>query len=143
MVFSSLLFILLFLPLLIIVYYAIPKRFVAMRKYLLLFFSILFYASGEPTYVFVIFTCVCITWILSKAIEQRYKFIFLLAIVLNLFPLFFLKYLGFSISNINIILGTNIKEVSLIMPIGISFYTFQMMTYIVDLYYEGFLVKKI
>ena len=134
MLFSSLNFLLIFLPLLMICYYAIPKRFVAARRYVLMTFSFIFYACGEPIYFFAIIFCVFVTWALSKGIAEKKKLHFLTALFVNLIPLIIFKYLNFIIININLIPFINIPAVNLTMPIGISFYTFQMLTYIIDLY---------
>ena len=135
MIFSSLTFILVFMPLLIIIYFAIPARFNKTRKYVLLLFSILFYAAGEPIYIFLILGCVSLTWLLSKGVSEGKKTSFILGLIINLLPLIVFKYSGFIIENIVSVTGSEwiqIPEVSL--PIGISFYTFQILAYVVDLY---------
>lgn len=134
MVFSSLSFLLVFLPLLLLAYFAIPKRFVAVRRYVLMAFSLIFYAWGEPIYVFAILACILATWLLSDGIAKKQKLPFLLALAVNIIPLVIFKYLGFLVANLNLIPFINLPQVSLTMPIGISFYTFQMLTYIIDLY---------
>lgn len=134
MLFSSLNFLLIFLPLLFICYFAIPKRFVAARRYVLMVFSFIFYACGEPIYFFAIIFCVFITWVCSKGTAEKKKIPFLIAMAVNLVPLIIFKYLNFIILNINLIPFINIPSVNLTMPIGISFYTFQMLTYVIDLY---------
>ena len=134
MLFSSLNFLLIFLPLLFICYFAIPKRFVAARRYVLMAFSFIFYACGEPIYFFAIIFCVFITWAVSKKVAEKKKLYFLIAMAVNLVPLIIFKYLNFIILNINLIPFINIPSVNLTMPIGISFYTFQMLTYVIDLY---------
>lgn len=134
MVFSSLTFLLIFLPLLMLCYYVIPKRYVAARRYVLMAFSFLFYACGEPIYFFVILLCVLVTWLLSRGTEQKKKLSFILSLAVNIVPLIIFKYLNFIIANLNLIPFVSLPEVSLTMPIGISFYTFQMLTYIIDLY---------
>jgi alginate O-acetyltransferase complex protein AlgI len=134
MLFTSLNFLLIFLPLLFIGYFAVPKRFVAARRYVLMAFSFLFYACGEPIYFFAILLCVFLTWLLSNGTAQRKKLPFLLSLAINLLPLIIFKYLDFLIINVNLIPFINIPLTNLTMPIGISFYTFQMLTYIIDLY---------
>ncbi|MBQ7292945.1 MAG: MBOAT family protein [Clostridia bacterium] len=134
MLFSSLNFLLIFLPLLFISYFAIPKRFVAARRYVLMAFSFIFYACGEFVYFFAILACVFVTWAVSSGIAKKSKLHFAIAMAVNLVPLLIFKYLNFIITNINLIPGLNIPMVDLVMPIGISFYTFQMLTYIIDLY---------
>ncbi len=134
MVFSSLTFLLVFLPALMICYFIVPKKYVAARRYILMAFSLIFYACGEPIYVFAILGCVFITWLLSKGTAEKKKLHFLLSLAVNLLPLIIFKYLNFIIVNLNLLPFLNIPEVNLVMPIGISFYTFQMLTYIIDLY---------
>ena len=105
MLFSSLNFLLIFLPLLFISYFAIPKRFVAARRYVLMAFSFMFYACGEPIYFFAIVFCVFITWLVSKKISERKGWAFAIAMAINLVPLIIFKYLNFIIININLILN--------------------------------------
>ncbi|MCR5502336.1 MAG: MBOAT family protein [Lachnospiraceae bacterium] len=134
MVFSSLTFLFLFLPVCLLTYFLIPAKYVLARKYVLTAFSIVFYACGEPVYVFLIAASVSITYFLSKQIEKKNKYVFILALILILFPLGFFKYSNFVIDNINKFAHLNISHISLVMPIGISFYTFQILTYVIDLY---------
>ena len=134
MLFSSLNFLLIFLPLLFISYFAIPKKFVSARRYVLMAFSFIFYACGEFIYFFAILGCVFVTWAVSGGVAKRKKFPFFIAMAVNLVPLIIYKYLNFIITNINLIPGIELPMANLIMPIGISFYTFQMLTYVIDLY---------
>lgn len=134
MVFSSLTFLFVFLPLCIITYFLIPSKYVMARKYALTAFSIAFYASGEPVYVFLIVTSVSVTYILSRQIEKRNTLIFIFSVMWILAPLGLFKYCNFMIDNINSLFHYRIPNIDLIMPIGISFYTFQILTYVVDLY---------
>lgn len=134
MLFSSLNFLLIFLPLLMLCYFAIPKKYVAARRYTLMAFSFIFYACGEFLYFFAIVFCVFVTWAVSKGIAEKKKLHFFIAMAVNIVPLIIFKYLNFIILNINLIPFINIPSVNLTMPIGISFYTFQMLTYIIDLY---------
>ena len=117
-----------------ICYFLIPKKYVAARRYTLMAFSFIFYACGEFLYFFAIFFCVLITWALSRGIADKKKLPFFIALAVNIGPLIIFKYLNFIILNINLIPFVNIPAANLTMPIGISFYTFQMLTYIVDLY---------
>ncbi len=134
MVFSSLTFLFVFLPLCLIAYFIIPAKYVMARKYVLTAFSIIFYASGEPIYVFLIVASVSITYFLSRHIEKRNTAVFALSVILILFPLGVFKYSNFAIDNINRFVHLSIPNISLVMPIGISFYTFQILTYVIDLY---------
>lgn len=134
MVFSSLTFLFVFLPLCLIAYFLVPSKYVLARKYILMVFSIAFYASGESIYVFLITASVLVTYLLSKQIQKRNVFAFVTALIVVLLPLGVFKYSNFIIDNINRILHQGISNLDLVMPIGISFYTFQILTYIVDLY---------
>ncbi len=134
MLFSSLNFLLVFFPLLVAAYFLVPKRFVAARRYVLMAFSFVFYAAGEPVYFFAILFCVFVTWLLSSGVEKKNKLCYIASLLVNLIPLVIFKYLDFIIENVNLIPFINIPKTGLIMPIGISFYTFQMLTYIIDLY---------
>ena len=134
MLFSSLNFLLIFLPLLMLCYFIIPKKYVAARRYTLMAFSFIFYACGEFLYFFAIFFCILITWAVSKGIAEKKKLHFFIAMAINIGPLVIFKYLNFIILNINLIPFINLPTVDLTMPIGISFYTFQMLTYVIDLY---------
>jgi len=131
MVFSSLSFLTAFLPVLIILYFM-------KRQYLLLVFSLLFYGAGEPRYIFLIIGCLSFTWLLTIYIEKREKFALLTALFINIIPLVITKYSGFIVRNTNRIITLlgcpAIPMPDIIMPIGISFYTFQIITYIADLY---------
>lgn len=140
MVFSSLTFLFVFLPLCILSYFLIPAKYVMTRKYILMAFSVLFYASGEPAYVFLIVASVLITYLLSYQIEKKNTLVFALSIVLILLPLGIFKYSNFAIDNANRFLHLQIPSTNLVMPVGISFYTFQILTYVIDLY-KG-LVKR-
>ena len=133
MVFSSLTFLLVFLPALVVVFFSIPSKIDKARKYVLLFFSILFYAAGEPIYIFLILGCVAITWLLSGKVEEGNKVYLTVAITINLLPLLFFKYSGFVIENINAFTGiTALSMPRVSLPIGISFYTFQILAYVID-----------
>ncbi|MBR3627543.1 MAG: MBOAT family protein [Elusimicrobia bacterium] len=134
MVFSSLSFLFIFLPLCLISYFLVPKQKVTLRKYILLFFSLIFYAAGEPLYIFVMIATVAITFSFSCKVEKHSKTALALSICFVLLPLIIFKYLNFIIDNLNILFGFNFKAIQLTMPIGISFYTFQILTYIIDLY---------
>lgn len=134
MVFSSLSFLFVFLPLCILSYFLVPAKYVMTRKYILTFFSIIFYACGEPVYVFLVFGSVSVTYFLSRQIEKKNATAFALSVILILLPLAVFKYSNFAIENVNRFLHMHISNINLLMPIGISFYTFQILTYVIDLY---------
>lgn len=135
MVFSSLTFLLIFLPGLTITYFIIPKKYRFARNIVLLIWSVLFYAWGEPKFVFLILFSLLVTWGSSFWVVKKKKWALLVGVLVNLLPLVIYKYLDFFIDNINLIPGLEIPLTNLIMPIGISFYTFQILTYVIDLYY--------
>ena len=133
MVFSSLIFIFLFLPLVLLLYFLVPKK---LKNYVLLVFSIIFYLFGGPKYLVLLLLVVLIDYLGAILISKtNYKKLFLvITICLNLGILFYFKYFGFFINNLNSLLKTDIHISKIILPIGISFYTFQAMSYVIDVY---------
>ncbi len=148
MLFSSLSFLFTFLPLLLVLYYSINN--IKYRNIILLIFSLFFYAWGEPVYiVLMIFSITCgyfltlfISTLLKKNQKNNAKLILILAILINIGLLGFYKYSDFLIININNIFNLNIKTMNLPLPIGISFYTFQILSYIFDVYNGKVKVQK-
>ena len=135
MVFSSLSFLLVFLPILAVLYFATPAKWKNVRQYLLLAFSLIFYGSGEPLYIFLIISCILITYWLSKYVKEHRRWSLVSAVFINILPLIITKYAGFFIENVYYLFHmTDIAIPKIVMPIGISFYTLQVITYIVDLY---------
>ena len=135
MVFSSLSFLFVFLPILTLVFFVIPAKWKHARQYVLLAFSLVFYGSGEPLYIFLIIACITLSWLLSTYVKEHSKWALVLSILINVIPLIVTKYAGFILQNVSKLFGiTSITIPSVVMPIGISFYTFQVITYIVDLY---------
>lgn len=135
MVFSSLSFLVVFLPILSILYFITPAKWKNARQYVILAFSLLFYGSGEPLYIFLIIACISLSWILSNYVKEHCKWALIISILINVIPLIITKYAGFIVGNVcRLFRVTNITIPSIVMPIGISFYTFQVITYIVDLY---------
>ena len=134
MVFSSLSFLVVFLPVLAVLYFVLPAKWKHAKQYLLLAFSLLFYGAGEPLYIFLILFCVTVTWILSEYVSRRRRWALVVSILINIIPLVITKYAGFIIANFSVLTGTAIPFPEIPMPIGISFYTFQVITYIADLY---------
>jgi alginate O-acetyltransferase complex protein AlgI len=134
MVFSSALFIFFFLPLFLLGYFITPKKY---RNYTLLVFSLLFYAWGEPVYIILMLLSALINYLFSLLIIKKpnHKKIFLtIAIILNLSMLGLFKYADFLLLNVNSILKLNINYLKLSLPIGISFFTFQALSYTIDVY---------
>lgn len=134
MVFSSSIFIFGFLPILLLFYFLSPKKF---KNYILLLFSLLFYAFGGLKYLFIMMIVVLVDFlgaILIDKYERKGKQILIITIVFNILVLMFYKYTNFFILNINSLFSMNIELLDIIMPIGISFYTFQAMSYVIDVY---------
>lgn len=134
MLFTSITFLYYFLPLVLIFYFIIPKKY---RNIILLISSIIFYAYGEPKYVFLMLLEIIISYYGAILIDKypRYKeTILAIFITIHLGLLCIFKYTNFLISNINNIFNSNISHLNIIMPIGISFYTFQIISYLVDVY---------
>lgn len=133
MVFSSIVFIYYFLPLLLLIYFIVPSKF---KNLVLLIFSLLFYFLGEPKYIIVLILSCIINYIFSKLIDRgkRRKFYLVLAILYNIGQLLVFKYTDFFIVNVNGLFRTNFPFMYIIMPIGISFFTFQALGYVIDVY---------
>lgn len=134
MLFTSITFLYYFLPLVLIFYFIIPKKY---RNIILLISSIIFYAYGEPKYVSLMLLEIIISYYGAILIDKypRYKeTILAIFITIHLGLLCIFKYTNFLISNINNIFNSNISPLNIIMPIGISFYTFQIISYLVDVY---------
>lgn len=140
MVFSSTLFLLYFLPIFLLLYHIVPKSW---KNYVILLSSILFYAWGAPKFLFVIFSAIIITFYLVKGIsktENKKKkncFAFI-AIFVNLGLLAYFKYANFFVDSINFLINSfglkPMKWLEVALPIGISFYTFHSVTYVIDVY---------
>jgi len=136
MVFSSFTFLFVFLPLVLTLYFISPKKF---RNIILLIFSLLFYAWGEPIYVFIMLFSTVFDYFNGLIIDKNRgkkwdKLVLVLSIVVNISILVFFKYSDFFIININTLLKTTIPLLNIPLPIGISFYTFQTLSYTIDVY---------
>lgn len=142
MVFSSSIFIFGFLPILLLFYFLSPKK---LKNYTLLLFSLLFYAFGGLKYLLIMMLVVLIDYfgaILIDKYKTKTKQILIITIAINILVLMFYKYTNFFISNINNLFNIDIKLLNIIMPIGISFYTFQAMSYVIDVYKKEVKVQK-
>lgn len=136
MVFSSAEFLFLFLPCTLLIYYNPVFRGRKFRNVFLLLVSLFFYAWGEQVYILLLLASIAVNWWLGRRVEpgkSRRRFFLWAAVVVNLLGLFVFKYLGFVCRNLAA-LGLPVPEVELALPIGISFYTFQAMSYVVDVY---------
>lgn len=136
MIFSSFSFLSLFLIIIIILYFLINNK--KIKNFLLLIFSLIFYSWGEPKYIFLMLITVLLAYFMGILIEKNRKnkskkLITIIASISILIPLFIFKYLDFSINIFNSIFKINIHNLDLELPIGISFYTFQILSYIIDL----------
>ncbi|MDR1766819.1 MAG: MBOAT family protein, partial [Lachnospiraceae bacterium] len=136
MVFSSVIFLFLFLPVVLLGYYALPRRF---RNIFLLLASVFFYGWGEPKFVFVMLFSILVNYSIGRFVEGRCKdapaklAMFVMA-AFNLGIFFVFKYLGFAQVNISHFFGIDLGLPVYALPIGISFYTFQAMSYVIDVY---------
>lgn len=144
MVFSSVIFLFRFLPIFMICYYLVPQR---MKNFVLFVGSLFFYAWGEPVYVLLMLFSTVSDYIHGRLIERfrgrKGAFILLLSsIVINLLLLGWFKYADFLIQTVNTIAGTDLPLQNLPLPIGISFYTFQTMSYTIDVYRGEAKVQK-
>lgn len=142
MLFSSLLFIFLFLPLCLLIYYLVPFKF---KNIVLLLFSLIFYAWGEPKYILLLLFVTLINYIsgliIDKSNKKIKKYTLIICIVLNILLLGFFKYTNFIVDNLNS-LGLRFNFINIALPLGISFYIFQTMSYTIDLYRGKVSVEK-
>ncbi len=138
MLFSSLTFIYIFLAALCILYFPINNP--TYRRIVLTVFSVLFYAWGEPIFVLLILGSVFVNFLAGKLMNsaedkpQLKKAYLIISVILNLSVLAIFKYTPMAIETLNSLSGTNIPIPNITMPIGISFYTFQAMSYVIDVY---------
>ena len=137
MLFSSITFLFLFLPVVLAVYYLVPWK---VKNIALLIASLFFYAWGEPVYVVLMVLSILLNYFCAWDIKEnenepvKAKFNVVFAVAVNLFILGFFKYYGFLLDTINAVFSTEIAYRELPLPVGISFYTFQAISYIVDIY---------
>ena len=135
MVFSSAFFLLLFLPVVFILNFFCKKEY---SNVLLLIASLIFYAWGEPYLVLLMIVSIMLNWAIGIAIDKSMgnrKLFLIVGIICDLLILGYYKYAGFLVSTINAIAGRELFTVpSIALPIGISFFTFQAISYIVDVY---------
>ncbi|MEG0014407.1 MAG: MBOAT family O-acyltransferase [Cellulosilyticaceae bacterium] len=145
MVFSSLLFLFIFLPIFLGVYYVAPK---GLRNFILFAASLIFYAWGEPIYVVIMIFSTIVDYTIGLVIHKYRanqpiaKAAMISSVLINLVVLGFFKYSNFFIDNMNNLWGMNIELLKIALPIGISFYTFQTMSYTIDLYRGKIGVQK-
>lgn len=137
MLFSSIVFLFTFLPAVMILYYLLPVRF---RNVILLLASLVFYAWGEPVYLFLMLLSILFNYFsgldIARSLQDKRaaKRSLVFNLIINLAVLGFFKYEGFVLDTLNGILPVHISYHALPLPIGISFYTFQILSYIIDVY---------
>ncbi len=137
MVFSSLNFIFRFMPAFFLLYFIVPFR---AKNAVLFFGSLVFYALGEPKYVLLVLLSIAVNYLLARFMANLppgtagRRTVLVLACIYDVGILVLFKYTGFFIENINAVAGTEIKVPEIALPLGISFYTFQIMSYVVDVY---------
>lgn len=146
MLFSSTVFLCFFLPCVLAGYYAF-KWNRTLQNLFLFAASILFYAWGEPKFVFVMLLSIVVNWLFGLLVsgrehDRRTRAVLGLAVTFNIAVLFVFKYLDFSISAVNAALDTSIPLRGIVLPIGISFFTFQAMSYVIDVYRGNGRVQK-
>ena len=150
MLFSSLEFLYFYLPAVLFVYFIVPSKFLALRNLALLVVSLLFYGWSEPTYIWIMFLSITIDYTCGKIAgkykeskPKRAKAALIASVVLNLSILGFFKYADFVIQNLSLIpIFSNLKPLGIALPVGISFYTFQTMSYTMDVYLGEARVQK-
>lgn len=141
MVFSSLLFLYAFLPVCLLLYFLVPG--LTGKNIVLLCASLVFYAWGEPVYVFLMLAVAALNWGFGLLLEKRPEKLWLaLCVALNLASLVVFKYAGFLVENCNALFGAAFRAPQISLPIGISFYTFQALSYSVDVYRKDVGVQR-
>ena len=145
MLFSSLTFIFIFLPILLGLYFIAKDKY---RNHILLLASLLFYSWGEPKFIVLMLISIIFNYIIALIIDKKRdkkilpRLLLIFSLIVNIGMLFSFKYLNFFITNINSIFNSNISLFEIALPIGISFYTFQILSYVVDVYKKEVPVQK-
>ena len=144
MVFSSITFLFYFLPIVLVLYYLVPNK---LKNLILLISSFIFYFYGEPKYVLLMAFSIISTYICGILVDKyrgtkTSKLFLILEIIISIGLLIYFKYADFIIKNINLWLSQKIDLINVLLPIGISFYTFQMISYVVDIYRGEVKVQK-
>ncbi|MBR6572257.1 MAG: MBOAT family protein [Clostridia bacterium] len=150
MVFSSIEFLFLYLPFALLIYFVIPAKFLVWRNVALLILSLLFYGWSEPLYIFIMFFSICVDYVCGYLVSKhqdsepkKAKGALVASVVLNLSVLGFFKYFDFFVVNLSRIpIFSGLKPLGITLPVGISFYTFQTMSYTLDLYLRKAKVQK-
>ncbi|MCQ2524121.1 MAG: MBOAT family protein [Lachnospiraceae bacterium] len=137
MVFSSEVFLFVFLPIVLIIYYNPIFKKRTFKNVFLLLASLAFYAWGEPIFVFLMIFSIIVTWGLGLLIEkEKGKWVVVVGTIYHVLVLFTFKYLTFLTSQLGLLLNRDFSFIRISLPIGISFFTFQLMSYLFDVYYK-------
>ena len=145
MVFSSTIFLCVYLPLVLLGYYICPKKG---KNLFLLIVSLIFYAWGEPKYVFLMIFSILVNYVFGLLMDKhrenkkRLKLLLVISVIIDLGLLSVFKYTDFIITNINSVFGAGFDLLNIALPIGISFYTFQAMSYTIDVYRDNVRVQR-
>ena len=134
MLFSSITFLYYFLPIVLLTYFLTPTKY---KNIILFISSLFFYAWGEPTYIILMLVSISVGYFFALGMNRFSKYrkiIFILSLVITLGFLFVFKYTNFFITNLNALLHVSIPLAKISLPIGISFYTFQIVSYLIDVY---------
>lgn len=149
MVFSSTTFLFLFLPTVLILYYNPIFKSPGFRNAILIISSIFFYAWGEPFFVVLMLLSIMLNWLFGLGVAKykdsdkgKAKVFIALSVFVNLGMMYVFKYLTFTLKNINLIFNSNLDTLNIALPIGISFFTFQAMSYVIDVYRGSGNVQK-
>lgn len=140
MIFSSIYFIYYFLIIFLILYFITPKKF---KNYTLLLGSLFFYFYGDSKYIVLLLISSLVNYILGRIISNKNKKLFLIiGLIFNFGLLFYFKYFNFFLSNINNLFKTNINLYNIVLPLGISYYTFKNASYLIDIYNKKIKYEK-
>lgn len=135
MVFSSISFLHYFLPITLLFYFIVPKN---CKNIVLLVASLFFYFYGEPSYLFILIFSCFFNYYYGKYLERKSgnirEILLIINLIINFGILFYFKYFHFFLENINLLFDSNLSWMSIVMPIGISFFTFQATSYVIDIY---------
>lgn len=144
MLFSSISFLYYFLPCVLLVYFSAPKK---AKNAVLLIFSLVFYAWGEPKYVFLMLATILLNYILGILVDKyrgkwQSRLFLWTAVAVSIGLLGYFKYADFFVENFNKMTGLSVKMLNIALPIGISFYTFQILSYVIDVYRGNVAVQR-
>ena len=145
MIFADLFFLYVFLPLVFLAYFI--NKNIKYRNGVLIVFSLIFYAWGEPTIVLLLIFSALVNWLLSLQIDKHRddkigKIAVGGSLAFSLGLLMIFKYLGFIVENLNLLPFVNLPVPHITLPVGISFYTFQILSYVIDCYWGKVKVQK-